>query len=81
MLFVFASILIVAGPLAVIVNSLRNAPEGYQDEKGFHTSPANRPATAILRARSRERQESQVAVNSDVALNLRLRPAVGSIKN
>jgi hypothetical protein len=80
MFFVLASILAVATPLAIIVNSLRNAPEGYQDDKGFHVLPAKRPSSAILRGRLQEHRGSQAAA-PDVAMNLRLRPATGSVKH
>ena len=56
----FGIILLILGlplSLAAILWALRNAPEGYEDEKGFHfkqSRPAIRrsPSLAILRARN-----------------------------
>jgi len=72
MFFAIVSILGIASSLAVISHSLRNAPEGYQDERGFHFARPKKPAGAILSRRPQ--------ANTDAGVDLRLRPAVGQAK-
>jgi hypothetical protein len=36
MTIIFWTVALLGGSFALMINALRRAPEGYQDEKGFH---------------------------------------------
>ena len=40
-----ALLVLTCGALAAIVYQLRRAPEGYEDETGFHFAPGSQPLT------------------------------------
>jgi hypothetical protein len=58
MLFALGSCAITFGALVIIVNGLRSAPEGYEDEHGFHVIRKRASGSAILRRKRASRPES-----------------------
>ena len=67
-MFLFGFLTVTAASLAVMLNALRKAPEGFEDETGFHIIPG-RPrysGASVLPRRSRNHQ----AVNGRLHLPL-----------
>lgn len=48
----------ILGALVIIVNRLRNAPEAYEDEHGFHLIRKRASGSAILRKKRPSRPEA-----------------------
>lgn len=57
-MFLLGVLTVASVSLAVILNALRKAPEGYEDETGFHIvhGRARYSGASVLPRRSRERQ-------------------------
>jgi hypothetical protein len=68
MLFAIAFALLGAASLIIIINGLRKAPEGYEDENGFHIvrNRANRPRLSALTRRPKARESYPVVVEHTV---------------
>lgn len=49
---------IILGALVIIVNGLRNAPEAYEDEHGFHLIRKRASGSGILRKKRPSRPEA-----------------------
>lgn len=52
---------IISGSLGVILVGLHQAPEGYEDENGFHMAPVKRPGGAILSRGKRQTSSAETA--------------------
>lgn len=62
MLFAIGLVALAFASLVVIMNGLRKAPEGYEDEDGFHVvrDHANRPRLSALTRRPKRRESYPV---------------------
>jgi hypothetical protein len=53
MLLVIAILAIVGGSLLIVVNSLRRAPQGFEDEHGFHVVAKHVSGSGIVARKKR----------------------------
>lgn len=75
-MFVLLGVLaIVSASLGVVLIGLHRAPEGYEDENGFHLAPVKRPAGAILSRGKRPTSSSETA--GELQLPKGISPAKG----
>lgn len=63
MLVAIGFVILASVSLTVVINGLRKAPEGYEDENGFHIirDHAHRPKLSALTRRSKQREAYPVA--------------------
>jgi hypothetical protein len=64
MFWLIGLIAVSSGSLLVIINTLRKAPEAFEDEHGFHILPARHSGAGVLRKPSieaRQRRKTEAA--------------------